>query len=179
MAALNAAILTIPWLVAGRSGDSRAFAAFLVLVTIFCFVEASLVDEVPRGERNLAALATMTGLAILGTFVVAMLTEGRSVHDGLAIVCGASLMTAGVALRCIAVFTLGSRFVSELRVPPGEPLVRSGVYRWLDHPSEVGLILLTAGAPLLFRSVGSAMVWALVLVPLTRARIKAEIRFLA
>jgi protein-S-isoprenylcysteine O-methyltransferase Ste14 len=56
--------------------------------------------------------------------------------------------------------------------------VRRGVYRWLDHPSEAGLLSLTAGAAVLFRSVAALLVWALVLAPLTFARVRAENAFL-
>jgi isoprenylcysteine carboxyl methyltransferase (ICMT) family protein YpbQ len=178
LAALNAGLLTIPRIVTDRTGDPRAFAAFLVLATIFCFVEASLVDEVPHGERTLATLATMTGVAIFGAFVTAIVTEGHTGVEGMAIACGAVVMGSGVLLRCAAIYTLGARFVSELHVPSGEPLVRSGVYRWLDHPSEVGLLALTAGAAILFRSVYAASVWMFVLVPLTAARIRIENAFL-
>jgi protein-S-isoprenylcysteine O-methyltransferase Ste14 len=177
LAALNAGLLTIPRLIAGP-GHQWTFATFLALVSIFCFAEAGLVDEVPRGPRNLATLATMTGLAVFGVFVTAILTEGQTSHDGMIVVCGAVLMASGVVLRCLAIYTLGPRFVSELRVPPGQPLVRTGVYRWLDHPSEAGLLALTAGAAILFRSVDALLVWALVLAPLTFARVRAENAFL-
>ncbi len=177
LAVLNAGLLTIPRFVIGL-GDPRAFAILIALATIFCFAEASLVDEVPQGGRNLALLATMTGLAVFGTFVVAIVTEGRTAHDGVVIACGAALMASGVLLRCLAIVTLGPQFVSELRVPAGAPLVRTGVYRWLDHPSEAGLLMLTAGAAVLFRSVEALLVWACVVVPLTLARVRAENGFL-
>jgi protein-S-isoprenylcysteine O-methyltransferase Ste14 len=178
LAALNAGLLTIAHIAGGRAGDPRAFVVFLILVTIFCLAEAGLVDEVPQGGRNLAALATMTGLAVFGTFITAILTEGRRPHDELILACGAALMASGILLRCLAIYTLGPRFVSELRVPPGEPLVRRGVYRWLDHPSEAGLLALTAGAAILFRSVAAVLLWAFALAPLTLARVRAENAFL-
>lgn len=178
LAALNAVLLMFVRMVSGRTGDPRAFGVFLLLATIFCLAEASLVDEVPQGRRNLALLATMTGLSVFGTFVTAILTERRTEHDGMILMCGGALMASGVLLRCLAIYTLGPRFVTELRVPVGEPLVRTGVYRWLDHPSEAGLLALTAGAAVVFRSVDALLVWALVLAPLTFARVRAENEFL-
>jgi len=163
-AALNAGALTLV-----RGTFDAAFATFLLLVTLFCVIEGTLVDEVPRGDRNLGTLATLTGLAVLATFVLAVMSHG-------VILIGAIAMTAGIALRCAAVYTLGVRFVSELR--SDAPLIRRGVYRWLDHPSEAGLLTLTLGACVLFRSMPALMVWVGAVVPLTIARVRIENVFL-
>jgi len=163
-AALNGGALTLV-----RGTIDTAFAAFLMLVTLFCVIEGTLVDEVPRGDRNLGVLATLTGLAVLATFVLAVMSHSF-------IISGAIVMAAGIALRCAAVYTLGPRFVSELR--SDAPLIRRGVYRWLDHPSEAGLLTLTLGACVLFRSMPALVVWVVAVVPLTIARVRIENEFL-
>jgi protein-S-isoprenylcysteine O-methyltransferase Ste14 len=174
LAALNAALVTIVRAATHRPHDGRAFAAFLALLTIWCVIEGTLVDERPAAGSNLGALATSTGLAIVATFIAAIAGEGATSVPSTAI--GACVMSAGVLLRCAAIYTLGDRFVSELRADT--PLVRSGVYRWLDHPSEVGLLSLTFGAAMLFRSVPAAGVWVALLLPLTIARVRRENEFL-
>jgi protein-S-isoprenylcysteine O-methyltransferase Ste14 len=163
-AALNAAALTLV-----HGTIDVAFTTFLVLVTLFCVIEGTLVDEVPRGDRNIGVLATLTGLAVLATFVIAVMS-----HRFITI--GAIVMAAGIALRCAAVYTLGARFVSELR--SDEPLIRRGVYRWLDHPSEAGLLMLTFGACVLFGSIPAITVWMTTVLPLTIARTRIENAFL-
>lgn len=143
--------------------------AFIVPITLWCVIEGTLTDEVPRGSRNLLGLATATGLATFALFVVANLSRNGSML-------GAFIMAAGIALRCAAVYTLGDRFVSELRADA--PLIRRGVYRFLDHPSEIGLLMLTFGVCVLFGSVYAFAIWLFAVVPLTIARVRIENAFL-
>ncbi|HJW93303.1 MAG TPA: isoprenylcysteine carboxylmethyltransferase family protein [Thermoanaerobaculia bacterium] len=142
---------------------------FLLLVTLWVVIEGTLADEVPRGSRNLAVLASLTGFAIVALFVVALQSRGGSTF-------GALVMLAGIALRCIAIYTLGDRFVSELRADA--PLIRRGVYRFLDHPSEAGLLTLTLGACVLFGSIAAFAIWLFAVLPLTIARVRIENTFL-
>jgi protein-S-isoprenylcysteine O-methyltransferase Ste14 len=146
------------------------FAAFAVLITVWCVIEGTLTDEIPRGSRNLLLLASATGVAILAMFAVAITSRNGSML-------GALVILAGIALRCIAIYTLGDRFISELRAD--QPLVRRGVYRWMNHPSEIGLLTLTLGTCVLFGSLGAFAIWLLALVPLTIARVRIENAFLA
>jgi protein-S-isoprenylcysteine O-methyltransferase Ste14 len=161
---VNALALTLV-----RGTFDAAFAIFLLLITSWIVVEGMLADEVPRGSRNLLGLASLTGLAVCAMFVVALMSPGRSLL-------GALVMLAGIALRCAAVYTLGDRFVSELRADA--PLIRRGVYRRLAHPSEVGLLILTLGVCVLFESRAAFAIWLFVIVPLTVARVRIENAFL-
>jgi len=178
LAGINAVLLIAARLAARRDSSPYAFGALLILVSIFCIVEATLVDEVPRGRSNLAGLASLTGIGVLATFVLAIVTEGHTANDSLHIVGGAAVMTIGIALRCAAIYTLGPRFVSELRVSDDEPLVTDGVYRWLAHPSEIGLLVASAGSALLLRSVSAFLFWAIFVLPLTILRVRTENAFL-
>ncbi|MEV5884924.1 isoprenylcysteine carboxylmethyltransferase family protein [Streptomyces sp. NPDC052020] len=53
---------------------------------------------------------------------------------------------AGMALRHWAVATLGEHFRSTVDVRPGQPVVRTGPYRHLRHPSYAGALLMAACA---------------------------------
>jgi protein-S-isoprenylcysteine O-methyltransferase Ste14 len=53
-------------------------------------------------------------------------------------------MLLGIALRAAAMRALADGFVSDPG-PRGELVVR-GVYRWLRHPSEAGLLTFALGA---------------------------------
>ncbi|MEU7278966.1 isoprenylcysteine carboxylmethyltransferase family protein [Streptomyces sp. NPDC045431] len=53
---------------------------------------------------------------------------------------------AGMALRHWAVATLGEHFRGTVDVRPGQPVVRSGPYRHLRHPSYAGGLLMVACA---------------------------------
>jgi len=57
---------------------------------------------------------------------------------------------AGAVLRVASMHALGERWTARVWVPPGATPIRSGVYRWLSHPSYVAVTLELLGAPLMF-----------------------------
>ncbi len=57
-------------------------------------------------------------------------------------------------------------------------LVRSGVYRFLRHPSETGLLAASLGAAVLLQSLLGLVVWFGALLPVTLARLALEERAL-
>lgn len=52
--------------------------------------------------------------------------------------------------RVWVIATLGERWTTRIIVLPGEPLVRHGPYRWLDHPNYLIVIAEIAVLPLVF-----------------------------
>jgi len=147
-------------------------AAALLLASIvgWAIVEALTASHEPqqRLPRELA-----TGLALFAIHV-AGLAEDLSRGGGtepLALVAGSSLIVAGIALRIVAIRALGPRFVSNTTV---DRVITSGPYRWMRHPSEVGLLAAAAGAALLLDSAIAATIAAGVLVPLCAVRCHAE-----
>jgi len=125
-------------------------------------------------------LARLTGLAVL-----AILWTGlwdRATHGpsplGWMQWAGVLAMLAGVLLRCVAIGQLGSRFVTELAAAGDQALVQDGVYRFIRHPSETGLLAAAAGVCLLMASLPAALLWALLLVPLVLWRVHVEDRHL-
>lgn len=89
-------------------------------------------------------------------------------------IAGFLLMIGGIGLRAAAVHTLGSDFLTEIDVPDAGSLVRHGVYRFLRHPSETGLLAATLGSVWLLQSRWGIVVWLLALVPVTLVRLSLE-----
>jgi methyltransferase len=52
--------------------------------------------------------------------------------------------------RVWVIATLGERWTTRIIILPGEPLVRHGPYRWLDHPNYLIVIGEIAVLPLVF-----------------------------
>ncbi|MBA3456909.1 MAG: hypothetical protein H0T42_27720 [Deltaproteobacteria bacterium] len=147
-------------------------AAALLLTSIvgWAIVEALTASHEPQ-ERLPRELAT--GLALFAIHAVGLAEHlvrgGGTELPALAV--GSSLIVAGIALRIAAIRALGPRFVSSCTV---DRVITSGPYRWMHHPSEVGLLATAAGAALLLDSAIAATIAAVVLVPLSALRCHAE-----
>lgn len=63
---------------------------------------------------------------------------------------GATLVFASVPLRILSVVHLGGAYSVDLGVRPGQPLVTSGLYRFVRHPGYLSLIVAFAGVGLAF-----------------------------
>ena len=65
---------------------------------------------------------------------------------------GLALLTIGVSLRLGPMIELGRRFVSVVALQPGHTLHTRGFYRWVRHPSYLGILLMDLGFAGVFRS---------------------------
>ena len=86
---------------------------------------------------------------------------------------GLALYTAGGVLRLWPVFVLGRRFSGLVAIQPGHSLVTRGIYGAIRHPSYLGLLIVSLGWGLAFRSMIGVLLMVLT-VPVILARIRAE-----
>jgi protein-S-isoprenylcysteine O-methyltransferase Ste14 len=91
---------------------------------------------------------------------------------------GSLLVLAGIALRAVAMRTLGPAFTSEIVAAPGRALVTRGIYAWFRHPSEVGLFLVALGIASLGASAAALGIVVTVLAPSILIRVAREDRVL-
>lgn len=63
---------------------------------------------------------------------------------------GLALLIGGVAIRWIAIYTLGKYFTGKLVIKNDHRLIRSGLYRHLRHPAYTGALLAHLGLGLSF-----------------------------
>jgi protein-S-isoprenylcysteine O-methyltransferase Ste14 len=91
---------------------------------------------------------------------------------------GLGLFSIGGALRIWPMFVLGRRFSGLVAIQPGHELVTHGPYRYVRHPSYLGMMLAFAGWALVFRSAAGLAAVALGLLVLA-ARIEDEEALLA
>lgn len=83
------------------------------------------------------------------------------------------LYAAGGVLRLWPVFVLGRRFSGLVAIQPGHTLMTSGLHGTIRSPSYLGLLTMSLGWALAFRSLVGVLLVALMLVPLV-ARIRSE-----
>jgi len=169
VALLQAVVLAC--LVGGLVG-AAALASPAVWVAILG-ASLALAVEAASQERDDAVgqlpLETITGLLLLSLVVMAALGATNADH---AVVAGAAI-GLGVVLRAAALRSLGRGFGT--RPQPGDDLVERGLYAWLRHPSELGLISLAGGFALLGASPAAGLLW-LLLVAVAQVRVRCEER---
>jgi len=76
------------------------------------------------------------------------------------------VMLAGLALRWAAIFSLGKAFSSNVAIHDSQQITRTGLYRFVRHPSYLGLWLVLLAIGLHSRNWTSC---AIVLLPATAA----------
>jgi protein-S-isoprenylcysteine O-methyltransferase Ste14 len=91
---------------------------------------------------------------------------------------GVVLFGLGGALRLWPVYVLGDRFSGLVAIQPGHMLVTSGVYSRIRNPSYLGLLIMSLGWALAFRS-GVGVLMTAALMPPLIARMRAEEHLLA
>jgi len=76
--------------------------------------------------------------------------------------------------RLWVIATLGDRWTTRIIVLPGAPLVKTGPYRWVNHPNYLIVIGEIAILPLVFGLPGVAIIFSLLNGLLLWVRIRCE-----
>ncbi|MSO49945.1 MAG: hypothetical protein EXQ49_08595 [Acidobacteria bacterium] len=93
-------------------------------------------------------------------------------------VAGLLLLVASKALKYWAIANLGERWTFKVLVLPDVPLVRSGPYRYVDHPNYIAVFGELAGTALLLSAWISGPVMTVLFGIALRARLRIETRAL-
>jgi protein-S-isoprenylcysteine O-methyltransferase Ste14 len=174
--------------VLGRGGFSAfcSHPALIVLaISLFALSGVALFSRgnLSTGERedrgNRWVLVPFALIGLLSGYLPAYTDRvGFLTLDGDAVRwVGVVLFAAGGALRIWPVFVLGRRFSGFVAIQQGHALVTDGLYRFIRHPSYLGLLINMLGWALTFRS-GVGVVLTALIVPPLLARIRAEERLL-
>lgn len=186
---LNAALVSVPFLVVGRDrplmGDPHwRLAMFMVFLWIGCDLSAAGEGvehfRMPRYATDEAAwicqaiggavlFLLWVGFAELGSRAAAPLRPER-------MALGSTIFVVGIATRFAAIRSLGAHFTTRLVVLQQQPLITSGVYRLIRHPSYTGLLLMLVGLSTILESPGAMSVMLLLVMPMVLLRVGAEER---
>ena len=93
-------------------------------------------------------------------------------------VAGLLLLVASKALKYWAIANLGDRWTFKVLVLPGVPLVRTGPYRYVDHPNYIAVFGELAGMALLMSAWISGPVMIVMFGIALRTRLQIETRAL-
>jgi protein-S-isoprenylcysteine O-methyltransferase Ste14 len=156
----------------------------LVIATLAMTVAALFsAGNLSAGERedrgNRWVIVALGVLGLLSAYLPAY-TDRKEfwVLDGDAVRwIGVALFAVGGAVRLWPVFVLGRRFSGLVAIQPGHALVTGGIYSVIRNPSYLGLLVLSLGWALAFRS-GVGVLLALLNIPPIVARIRSEEKLL-
>jgi protein-S-isoprenylcysteine O-methyltransferase Ste14 len=163
------------WL--GGEGPRTSVLIFVLLATLASALEAAVAPATDRsGPGRAAQLAQASGLLLLGIWTTSLAAPGGA-RPPAAWLAGAAMLALGALLRAAAIARLGARFNSDNRIEAGAALETAGLYRRLAHPSELGLVLLAAGAVLMVGGPAQAAI-AAALYGVTAWRMRLEERAL-
>jgi protein-S-isoprenylcysteine O-methyltransferase len=136
---------------------SRLVPALLVVLLAGMEIYASRVKRAEADTRDRGSLFVIAGLIAASYWIAFWLwayhrPPGPLLGDW-AIWVGAAVAVAGAALRIWSVRTLGRYFTYVVKVSDDQPVVESGPYRLLRHPSYTGALLVAIGIGLSLRYV--------------------------
>ena len=98
-----------------------------------------------RGSFRVVQGAVLAGV-LLG-YQAAIHLPGATItwHRPFVYVCGIGLIVLGSGISWFAVWQLGRYFTVVVAVRPDQPLIQSGLYRFMRHPSYSGQLLVYLG----------------------------------
>jgi protein-S-isoprenylcysteine O-methyltransferase Ste14 len=164
--------------------DHPARASFIVVIVVMTLVALASPVNLSSGEREDVGNRrifppTIIGLLLLTWLMPSMDRRDLWTVDGDTVrYAGVVLLVFGGVLRIWPMFVLGRRFSGLVAIQPGHELVTDGPYRYLRHPSYLGMLLGLIGWALVFRSSVGLLATALGLLLLVD-RIEAEESLLA
>jgi protein-S-isoprenylcysteine O-methyltransferase Ste14 len=115
-----------------------------------------------RGSLMAVRVAAIAGALLAAS--VARIGATSFVYGPALIVLSIALMWAGIALRWWSFRTLGRYFTFQVMTSADQPVITTGPYRYLRHPSYTGILLILAGVGLGYGNVLSLA--ALIVLPL-------------
>jgi protein-S-isoprenylcysteine O-methyltransferase Ste14 len=179
-----AVLVYIGLAVLGGGGFATFFAnparvALVVIVIVLAAASAFTRASMSPGEREdrgnrwvipvIGVLGLLMGIVPAYTDRVGFWTIDGDFVRWLGVV----LFAAGGALRLWPVFILGHRFSGLVAIQPGHTLVTQGIFRFIRHPSYLGLLTNSLGWVLVFRSGVGVLLALLMILPII-GRIHAE-----
>ena len=125
-----------------------------------------------RGAVESGARAYPLFVLLHGGWLAAMLLLiDPDVSPSLPLLAGFAVLQGG---RLWIIASLGRRWTTRIIVPPGEPRITRGPYRFVKHPNYAIVIAEIAVAPLIFGAWGVALSFSVLNLALISHRIRQE-----
>ncbi|WP_372787037.1 isoprenylcysteine carboxylmethyltransferase family protein [Phenylobacterium sp.] len=162
---------------------ARLVPMVLVVLLIGMEIYASRVRRADAKSRDGGSLIAIWGLIGASYWVVFSLWSARRPPSPLlgdwALWIGAAVALAGIFLRVWSVATLGRYFTYVVKVTGDQPVIETGPYRLLRHPSYAGALLTAIGIGLSLRYALAPVILGVVQLVAYSIRMEVEERALA
>lgn len=152
---------------------------FYSLISIFCFLEskASVYSSDALSTNNekhfLPYLASASVLLVFWASISSH-ANSHNLDSYLQLVVASLIVLSGVLIRTVSIKVLNQFFVSHVGLTKNHQLVKTGLYSLVRHPSELGLLLICFGVPMLMSSLVGLCCTLLLVLPLSIYRISLE-----
>jgi protein-S-isoprenylcysteine O-methyltransferase Ste14 len=166
-----------------HSALPRTIFFVVVVVWVFFEVRQSVKTRpearlVPGGSRRPIAYAYVFG--VLAAVAIEHDFRGLRIHPtALSTWGGLSIMSVGVVLRVWCFYTLGHYFTFTVQTSLDQPVIDTGPYRMLRHPSYAALLLIFIGWGFVYDNWGSLVVLTAAVAAGLVVRIRVEERALS
>lgn len=128
------------------------------------------------GSRRVVRLTGIAGIAV--AIVVSQLASGAAIARGPAAWVGLVVLWCGIGLRLWCFRTLGRYFTFTVQTSEDQPVITSGPYRVIRHPSYAGSLLAVTGIGLFIGNWGSLIALVVLVASGLVYRIRVEDRAL-
>jgi protein-S-isoprenylcysteine O-methyltransferase Ste14 len=135
--------------------SAKIIAAVVVIIAIECYYiisEIRLTARTTRGMDNTLDKGTrrfVWRLSAIGynlAWLPVIFDFGRLVSlGGWLTWVGVAIMISGILFRQYAIFTLGKFFTTTIQIKKDHELIQTGPYRYIRHPSYLGLLIMALG----------------------------------
>src|SRR5271157_73841 len=132
-------------------GDTMSLSILWTLLFYGWLASEIIVGIVKRTKRGDGKVQDRGSLLILWVVIAASITacqwfsetHARNMFGGAYELktAGVIVILAGLAIRWTAIFTLGKSFSSNVAIQDSQQITRAGLYRFVRHPSYLGLLL--------------------------------------
>jgi protein-S-isoprenylcysteine O-methyltransferase len=114
-------------------------------------------DVQDRGTLGMLWIVIAASIAV-GSMLSNVPAGRLPIGERTAAFAGLALFALGLTLRVVSIVTLGRFFTVDVAVHEGHHVVTAGPYRWIRHPSYLGMLVAFLGIALLMRNWISALV---------------------
>ncbi len=158
---------------------SKHLSLILILIISFSGILINLIkrkSQLSGGHKNDTTLVWFR-IAYPGAIISAYILEQlawTAYHKKEVLVSGIILFVLGISIRWISVLALGKYFTVAIGIDNNHRLIKTGLYKWIRHPSYTGLLLYYAGLGLAMQNILSLIILMLATSSIVLWRIEKE-----